>query len=400
MTPMMPSATDRSVPQHLPLLGASAAMLSIQTDIDSAARTDAKVLLTGETGVGKEIVARTIHQRSRRSGTAFITINCAGVPDSLLESEFFGHARGSFTGAFRDSPGLLRQAHGGTVFLDEIGEMSLRMQALLLRFLETGEIQTVGGSAPTHVDVRVITATNRNLLECAAAREFREDLYYRLNVFQIHIAPLRERATDVAMLVDHYGRSFAEQHKRAPLVMSAKTLDLLTAYSWPGNIRELRNVIERLVLRVSTPTVEPSALPAEIASYVPAIQQDPSNQTTFLSHAARIGNILERLQVQKESFWTSAYAAFMARDITRDDMRSIVRAGLEQTQGSYRLLLQLFNMTSEDYKRFLGFLKQHDCHLPFQRFRALKVPSRDDTQLVHASAWTPTPVSDSTLTTV
>jgi transcriptional regulator with PAS, ATPase and Fis domain len=363
-------------------------MQSIQADIDSAARTDAKVLLTGETGVGKEVVARTIHQRSDRSGTPFITINCAGVPDSLLESEFFGHARGSFTGAFRDSPGLLRQAHGGTVFLDEVGEMSLRMQALLLRFLETGEIQTVGGgsAAQTHVNVRVITATNRDLLECAAAREFREDLYYRLNVFQIHIAPLRDRATDVEVLVDHYMRIFAEQHKRAPLVIPRKTLDLLTAYPWPGNIRELRNVIERLVLRVSTSTVDPSALPAEITSYLPAKHQDGSGQMTAVSHNARIDNILERLRAHKESFWTTAYSAFMARDITRDDMRFIVRTGLEETHGSYRLLLQLFNMTAEDYKRFLGFLKQHDCHVPFQSFRAMRVTSRDDGKRVRASA--------------
>jgi transcriptional regulator with PAS, ATPase and Fis domain len=380
MTSMMPTVAVRTVPRLFPLLGASAAMQSIQADIDSAARTGAKVLLTGETGVGKEVVARTIHQRSDRAGTAFITINCAGVPDSLLESEFFGHARGSFTGAFRDSPGLLRQAHGGTVFLDEVGEMSLRMQALLLRFLETGEIQTVGGTSATqtHVNVRVITATNRNLLECVAAREFREDLYYRLNVFQIHIAPLRDRATDIAMLVDHYVRSFAEQHQRAPLVMPRQTLDLLTAYGWPGNIRELRNVIERLVLRVSTASVEPSALPTEITSYIPAMPQDGSNQTTAVSHKARIDKILQRLRVDREPFWTAAYAAFMARDITRDDMRFIVRTGLEQTQGSYRLLLELFNMRAEDYKRFLGFLKQHDCHLPFQSFRALRATSRDD----------------------
>jgi DNA-binding NtrC family response regulator len=234
--------------------------------------------------------------------------------------------------------------------------------------------------------VRVITATNRNLLECAEAREFREDLYYRLNVFQIHIAPLRDRATDVALLVDHYMRIFAAQHNRAPLVIPKKTLDLLTAYSWPGNIRELRNVIERLVLRVSTPSVEPSALPAEITSYVPATQ-DGSSQTSAVSHAARVENILERLRVHKESFWTTGYSAFMARDITRDDMRFIVRTGLEHTHGSYRLLLQFFNMAAEDYKRFLAFLKQHDCHVPFQSFRALKgAASPDEGKRVRASA--------------
>jgi transcriptional regulator with GAF, ATPase, and Fis domain len=178
------------------------------------------------------------------------------VPDSLLESEFFGHARGSFTGAYRDNPGLLRQAHGGTVFLDEVGEMSLRMQALLLRFLETGEIQTVGASAAhAPIDVRVITATNRNLLEASLAREFREDLYYRLNVFQIKIPPLRDRAADIPLLVDHYLQHFAEQHKQTRLVVSVAALERLVAYGWPGNIRELRNVVERLVLRVTARTI-------------------------------------------------------------------------------------------------------------------------------------------------
>src|SRR5204863_9307832 len=151
---------SRAPNRKYPLLGTSDVMQRIQADIDSAARSDAKVLLTGETGVGKEVVARSIHTRSARNTAPFITINCAGVPDTLLESEFFGHARGSFTGAFRDNPGLLRQAHGGSVFLDEVGEMSLRMQGLLLRFLESGEVQTVGGTSRDVVDVRVIAATH------------------------------------------------------------------------------------------------------------------------------------------------------------------------------------------------------------------------------------------------
>src|SRR5438045_1741901 len=178
------------------LLGTSPSVDQLRLDIASAARSDAKVLLTGETGVGKEVVANSIHHQSRRSAGPFVTINCAGVPDTLLESEFFGHVRGSFTGAFRDNPGLLRQASGGTVFLDEVGEMSLRMQALFLRFLETGEIQSVGGGASTRINVRVITATNRNLIEAVEAQQFREDLYYRLNVLHLHIPPLRERASD------------------------------------------------------------------------------------------------------------------------------------------------------------------------------------------------------------
>jgi transcriptional regulator with GAF, ATPase, and Fis domain len=356
------------------LIGASDAMEAVLADIESAARSDAKVLLTGETGVGKEVVARSVHQRSRRAAAPFITINCAGVPDSLLESEFFGHARGSFTGAYRDNPGLLRQADGGTVFLDEVGEMSLRMQALLLRFLETGEIQTVGASsAHAPINVRVITATNRNLLEASLAREFREDLYYRLNVFQIRIPPLRDRAADIPVLVDYYLRYFAELHKQNPLAVSASALEQLVAYGWPGNIRELRNVTERLVLRVRGPIIDASALPPEVAAFVPAAPQAPSDGS--VSHKARVNAIIDRLLVQKESFWTTAYSTFMARDITREDMRLIVRTGLEQTQGSYRLLVSLFNMPGDDYKRFLGFLKQHDCHLPFQRFRMARSAS-------------------------
>jgi transcriptional regulator with PAS, ATPase and Fis domain len=371
----MPSTDARSTLKKYPLLGDSDAMQRIQADIDSAARSDAKVLLTGETGVGKEVVARSIHIRSGRNMAPFITINCAGIPDTLLESEFFGHARGSFTGAFRDNPGLLRQAHTGTVFLDEVGEMSLRMQALLLRFLETGEIQTVGAPAmQSHIDVRVVTATNRNLLESASAREFREDLYYRLNVYEIRIPPLRERQSDIPILLDHYLRVFAEQHQRPMLGLSRAALDRLAAYPWPGNIRELRNVIERLVLRVNNPLVEPEDLSAEIAGYTPPGRaEEPGSVRSAVSHQARVDGILERIFMHKESFWTTAYPAFMSRDITRDDMRHIVRTGLEQTHGSYRLLLGLFNMAADDYKRFLGFLKQHDCHLPFQRFRALRV---------------------------
>ena len=350
-------------------------MQALHLDIASAARSHAKVLLTGETGVGKEVVARTVHERSARQAQPFVTINCAGVPDSLLESELFGHTRGSFTDAYRDHPGLLRQAHGGTVFLDEVGETSLRMQALLLRFLETGEIQTIGGGAGrAPVDVRVITATNRNLAEAVSAREFREDLYYRLNVLHLHIPPLRDRGDDIERLLEYYLEDFAEQHGTPPLRLSRAALDLLMSYSWPGNVRELRNVVERLVLRVTTSIVEPVHVPQEIVKAGAARHEEPERAT--VSHEQRIAVALDRLLKQKESFWVTVYPMFMSRDITRDDLRFIVRAGLEQTRGSYRVLLDLFNMAPEDYKRFLGFLRQHDCHLPFQRFRMLNAGSR------------------------
>src|SRR3954469_12422796 len=209
-----------------PLVGASEPMRGVHADIGSAAQSDAKVLITGETGAGKEVVARAVHQRSGRATGPFVVINCAGVPDTLLESEFFGHVRGSFTGAFRDNPGLLRQASGGTVFLDEVGEMSLRMQALFLRFLETGEIQSVGGGASTRINVRVITATNRNLIEAVEAQQFREDLYYRLNVLHLHIAPLRERASDIVALLNNFSRILTQQHDRPRLEFSPAAIDL------------------------------------------------------------------------------------------------------------------------------------------------------------------------------
>jgi transcriptional regulator with PAS, ATPase and Fis domain len=250
--------------------------------------------------------------------------------------------------------------------------MSLRMQALLLRFLETGELQTVGaGSSPAHVDVRVVTATNRNLRESVAAREFRADLYYRLSIFHIHIAPLRERVGDVRLLLEHYGRLFAQEHGRSAPQFSEAAVDLLSRYSWPGNIRELRNLTERVVSRMTSAVVENSHLPKEVLAAASVRQVTPETGQLVRTHRARVEAVLDRLLTQRESFWTSAYAAFMSRDIVRDDMRRIIHAGLERSHGSYRVLLGLFNMPASDYKRFLGFLKQHDCHLPFQRFRAL-----------------------------
>ena len=188
-------------------------MRNLELEISDAARTDAKVLLTGESGVGKEVVARLIHQQSRRRAVKLVALNCAAVPDSLLESELFGHVRGSFTGAYRDKPGLLELANGGTIFLDEIGETSLRMQALMLRFLENGEIWRIGADrVQATSDVRVVTATNRDLADRIAQREFRADLYYRLNVLHIKIPPLRERREDIPLFLDHFMRAYGDRH--------------------------------------------------------------------------------------------------------------------------------------------------------------------------------------------
>jgi two-component system response regulator HydG len=240
-------------------------MRALREAVAGAARTQAKVLIVGETGVGKEVVSRSIHAQSARRTGPLVAVNCSGVPESLLESELFGLTLGRFTGAVRDSQGLLRQAHGGTLFLDELGEMSARMQAVLLRFMETGEIQQVGAARPTgRADVRLICATNRDLRVQIAAGLFREDLYYRINVIQIQVPPLRDRAEDIPALVQHFLEVSAAAHAMPVPALTPDAAQLLMAYSWPGNVRELRNVAERLVLKDTGSTVEPEHLPVEI----------------------------------------------------------------------------------------------------------------------------------------
>ena len=235
--------------QHLRLIGKSGQIHALQAEIDRVARSDAKVLITGESGVGKEIVSRSIHFGSPRATMMFAPVNCAGLPETLLESELFGHVKGSFTGAYRDKPGKLESAHMGTVFLDEIGEMTLRMQGLLLRFLETGEIQRVGADGGArHVNVRIIGATHRNLREMITQGTFREDLYYRLNVIQINVPSLRERREDIPELVTHFLQRFVAANRSPITAVSPDAMKALVAYSWPGNVRELQNCIMTSVL--------------------------------------------------------------------------------------------------------------------------------------------------------
>jgi len=359
------------------LIGKSPAIQALEMEIDSAAKSDAKVLITGETGVGKEVVSRLIHHRSARAAAGLVTLNCAGLPDSLLESELFGHVRGSFTGAYRDKPGLLEMAPNGTVFLDEVGEMSTRMQVVLLRFLESGEIQRVGADrSHTRVNVRLITATNRDLQAQINSGAFREDLYFRLNVIRFAIPPLRERVEDVPLLVGHYVQTFSVTHKVPLTEITSEAMSALMGYRWPGNIRELKNVVERIVLKASGRAIKASDLPPEVVSARPMTSVGPSGEPVdpATEQTIRAEELAALMIKQGESFWSAVYPIFMSRDLTRTELRKIVQIGLETTNGNYRLLVQLFNMTQDDYKRFLSFLRKHDCHLPFQRFRA--VPAR------------------------
>jgi len=365
-------------PSFESLIGVSAVAQALRTELAEAARSDAKVLLTGESGVGKEVASRIIHQLSRRAHMPFVAINCVGIPESLLESELFGHVRGSFTGAFRDRAGLLERANRGTLLMDEVCEMGARMQGLLLRFLETGDVQPVGSDRnPAELDVRIIAATNRNPLEMVRDRSFREDLYYRLNVIDIWIPPLRQRREDVQILFEHFLRIFTTRRGLTMPELTPDAITWMTNYDWPGNIRQLRNTVERIVARGPLTHItdehlatrmEP-AIGAEPAAPAPA----PRSLAAVVAAPASVADaVYDRMVKQRESFWSAVHAAYMVRDLTRKDVRAIITRGLQETAGNYKMLVELFNMDRGDYKRFLNFLRKHDCQLPFADFRAVK----------------------------
>ncbi len=252
------------------LLGGSPEFRAALRSAEVIAATDVTVLILGESGTGKELLARALHAASRRAEGPFVTINCAALPDSLAESELFGHRKGAFTGAASDHPGRIRTAEGGTLFLDEVGELSPAIQAKLLRFLESGECQPVGSTECRKVNARVITATHRDLHTLVREGRFRQDLYYRLNVVPLELPALRERTGDVPLLITALSRQLAEQHGRSAPRYSAAAMQLLERYDWPGNVRELRNFCERMVILCSGIDVGPGNLPAEIRQPQPA----------------------------------------------------------------------------------------------------------------------------------
>ncbi len=237
------------------IVGKSFAIRALIESIGKVADTAARVLITGENGTGKELVARALHRQSPRAKKPFVEVNCAAIPGELIESELFGHMKGSFTGAIQDRAGKFEQADGGTLFLDEVGDMSLAAQAKVLRVLQDGDVTRIGGAKPRKVDVRVIAATNKKLETEIAEGRFREDLYYRLNVVPIQVPPLRERREDIPLLVDHFLAQFARNDGVAPRSMDAAAIERLTAFEWPGNVRELRNTIERLLILAPGPRV-------------------------------------------------------------------------------------------------------------------------------------------------
>jgi DNA-binding NtrC family response regulator len=246
------------------MLGDAPEFRSVIRSAQIVAATDVTVLVLGESGTGKELLAHALHQASHRNSGPFVTINCAALPENLVESELFGHRKGAFTGAHDHNPGRIRSAEGGTLFLDEIGELPLAIQAKLLRFLESGECQPVGEQTPHRVDVRVITATNRDLYTLVRENRFREDLYYRLNVVPLELPPLRQRHGDIALLLRHLTRELAAQHGLSAPYFTSRAQTRLEAYHWPGNIRELRNFCERMVVLNHGQELDENALPLDL----------------------------------------------------------------------------------------------------------------------------------------
>ena len=274
------------------ILGSSPAIRALISKMRQVAPSHIPILITGESGTGKELVAKAIHNNSRRSQKQFVPLNCAGLSESILEDELFGHVKGAYTGAERDREGRFEYAHGGTLFLDEVGDMPLLMQAKLLRVLESGEVVRLGSNETRHVDVRMISATNRTLPEMVEEGEFREDLYYRIKGVELHIPPLRERSEDIPMMVRHFVARFAGDFDRDPPTVAEDTMKALMAFAWPGNVRQLLNVVQNMVVLAEGDTVEPRHLPEEVRN--PDADAQASASAGGLNTAGRSLNQLEK----------------------------------------------------------------------------------------------------------
>jgi len=287
------------------LLGESVPMKALRQLIGLTAPTGGRVLIYGESGAGKELVARTLHSQSQRAHMPFVEVNCAAIPEELIESELFGHVKGSFTGANEDKTGKFQQADGGTLFLDEVADMSLKTQAKVLRVLEEQRFEPIGSRKQVSVDVRVVAATNKKLEDEIAHGAFREDLFYRLNVVPVVIPPLRERTEDVPIFARHFLEEFCAAYSRKPREISPAAVDVMLQYPWPGNVRELRNVIERLVIMCPDERIEPHHLPPELFRGAAR----PSNAASTLAearHAYEREMILRKLE---ENHWNMTRTA-------------------------------------------------------------------------------------------
>jgi len=305
------------------ILGNSVPMKALRQQIALTAPTDGRVLIYGESGTGKELVARTLHASSSRNGKPFVEVNCAAIPEELIESELFGHRKGSFTGASEDKAGKFHKADGGTLFLDEVGDMSLKTQSKVLRVLEEQRLEPLGSNQPVTVDVRVIAATNKKLEEEIARNTFREDLFYRLNVIPFYVPALRERTEDIPTLAEHFLAEFVERYGKKPKEFSAPAMNVLLAYPWPGNVRELRNLVERLVIMCPSAKIEPHHLPPEVFRGASKSPQKPYESLHEARSAYEREFVLRKLEENQWNMTKTAAVLGLERSHLYRKMRSL-----------------------------------------------------------------------------
>ncbi len=291
------------------MIGDSPAIRKIYQEIEQIADKNSYVLISGESGVGKELVALAIHQKSQRAKKPLIKINCAAIPATLIEAELFGYTKGAFTGAYLTKQGRLQVADGGTVFLDEIGELPLEAQAKVLRFMDSGEIQRIGSTQTKKVNVRVLAASNKNLEEMIETGKFRKDLYYRINVFNVHVPPLRERKEDIPLLVDHFLQYFSEENGLVKPKITPSALSYLSGYHWPGNVRELRNVVERMMIISNSDLIDLNIARRSLHTNSPQNSAAPPSDTVPLKEAIRSYEREYILNVLERNNWKVAAAA-------------------------------------------------------------------------------------------
>lgn len=344
------------------MVGVSPALAEAQTRLERFARVDRPVLITGESGVGKELFARAAYLLSPRNGHTFLSVNCAQfVDENLLVSELFGHKKGAFTGASADRKGLFEEADGGVLFLDEVGELTPSAQAALLRAIGVGEVVRLGESLTRHVDVRVVAATNRDLRAMVTDGSFREDLYYRLAPLRLHVPPLRERGDDWRLIAEAYLAGLCRQSGEVKR-LGESAVRALAAYPWPGNVREIYGLLDTAFCLCAGETIEAADVESELR-----LSSAELAESELAQAAGGRADLYAQMVRGEACFWSAVRDPYLDRSLNRDEVKSIVERGLAQTGGSYKMALRAFGLAESEYLKFMDFLRHH--RLKPERFR-------------------------------
>jgi DNA-binding NtrC family response regulator len=343
------------------IVGGSATMNSLRERIALVASSPLDVLIVGESGTGKELVARAIHRTGRRAKGVFVPLDCGAFSETLIESELFGYRKGAFTGAIENRPGLLETANGGVIFLDEISNLSLKLQGKLLRVLQEREVRRIGETATRKIDVQIIAATNRNLMKEIRKGRFRKDLYYRLNAIQIQLLSLREHMEDVPLLLAWFLNQISRAEGGKVKSFSPEAFSFLCNYSFPGNVRELGNIVQNAYYSCPATVIRTEHLPAEI--------RESRVEPLLFETRENARSIYEDLRAGKGEFDGLVKKPFLARTFGKDIVREVLRLALVESEGRYRDAFRLLRISSDQYSGMMIFLKRHQCYLDFRLFR-------------------------------